>query len=33
VLVATLVVVISLSGKEIKGADLSSTSDLAVPDE
>jgi MFS transporter, SHS family, lactate transporter len=33
VLVATLVVAISLSGKEIKGADLSTTSDLAVPDE
>ncbi len=33
VLVATLVVVISLSGKEIKGVDLSSTSDLVVPDE
>jgi SHS family lactate transporter-like MFS transporter len=32
VLVATLVVVISLSGKEVKGADLSSTSGLAVPD-
>jgi SHS family lactate transporter-like MFS transporter len=33
VLVATLVVVISLIGKEIKGADLSTTADLAVPDE
>jgi SHS family lactate transporter-like MFS transporter len=33
VLVATLVVVISLSGKEIKGADLSTTADLAVPGE
>jgi MFS transporter, SHS family, lactate transporter len=33
VLVATLVVVISLVGKEIKGADLSTTADLAVPDE
>jgi MFS transporter, SHS family, lactate transporter len=32
-LVATLVVVISLSGKEIKGADLSTTADLAVPDD
>jgi len=32
VLVATLVVVISLIGKEIKGADLSSTADLAVPE-
>ena len=33
VLVATLVVAISLSGKEIKGADLSTTTALAVPDE
>ena len=33
VLVATLVVVISLSGKEIKGADLSTTADLAVPED
>jgi SHS family lactate transporter-like MFS transporter len=33
VLVATLVVVISLIGKEIKGADLSTTSDLAVPEQ
>lgn len=33
VLVATLVVVISLSGKEIKGADLSSTANLSVPEE
>ncbi len=33
VLVATLVVVISLSGKEIKGADLSTTADLAVPEQ
>jgi SHS family lactate transporter-like MFS transporter len=32
VLVATLVVVISLRGKEIKGADLSTTADLAVPE-
>ncbi|HXN20428.1 MAG TPA: MFS transporter [Candidatus Binatus sp.] len=32
VLVATLVVVISLIGKEIKGADLSTTADLAVPE-
>jgi MFS transporter, SHS family, lactate transporter len=32
VLVATLVVVTSLIGKEIKGADLSSTADLAVPE-
>jgi SHS family lactate transporter-like MFS transporter len=31
VLVATLVVAISLSGKEIKGADLSTTADLAAP--
>jgi MFS transporter, SHS family, lactate transporter len=33
VLVATLVVAISLSGKEIKGADLTTTANLAVPDE
>jgi MFS transporter, SHS family, lactate transporter len=33
VLVATLVVVISLVGKEIKGADLSTTADLAVPEQ
>jgi MFS transporter, SHS family, lactate transporter len=33
VLVATLVVAISLSGKEIKGADLSTTADLAVPEQ
>ncbi len=33
VLVATLVVVISLSGKEIKGADLSTTAALAVPED
>src|ERR1700683_4341872 len=33
VLVATLVVVISLIGKEIKGADLSTTADLAVPEQ
>jgi SHS family lactate transporter-like MFS transporter len=33
VLVATLVVAISLSGKEIKGADLSTVAALAVPDE
>jgi SHS family lactate transporter-like MFS transporter len=32
VLVATLVVVISLIGKEIKGADLSTTADLGVPE-
>jgi MFS transporter, SHS family, lactate transporter len=33
VLVAALVVAISLSGKEIKGADLSTTADVAVPDD
>jgi len=33
VLVATLVAVISFSGKEIKGADLSTTADLAVPED
>jgi MFS transporter, SHS family, lactate transporter len=33
VLVATLVVAISLSGKEIKGADLSTTADLALPEQ
>ena len=33
VLVATLVVVISFSGKEIKGADLSTTADLAFPED
>ncbi len=33
VLVATLVVVISLSGKEIKGADFSTTAALAVPED
>jgi MFS transporter, SHS family, lactate transporter len=33
VLVATLVVVISLIGKEIKGADLSTTADCAVPEQ
>jgi SHS family lactate transporter-like MFS transporter len=33
VLVATLVVAISLSGKEIKGADLSTTANVALPDE
>jgi SHS family lactate transporter-like MFS transporter len=33
VLVATLVVVISLIGKEIKGADLSTTADLAVAEQ
>ena len=33
VLVATLGGVISLSGKEIKGADLSTTADLAVPED
>ncbi len=33
VLVATLVVIIALSGKEIKGADLSTTANFAVPDE
>lgn len=33
VLIATLVVVISLSGKEIKGADLSTTAALAVPED
>jgi SHS family lactate transporter-like MFS transporter len=33
VLVATLVAIIALSGKEIKGADLSTTANFAVPDE
>jgi SHS family lactate transporter-like MFS transporter len=33
VLVASLVVVIALSGKEIKGADLSRTANFAVPDD
>lgn len=32
-LVATLVVALSLSGKELKGTDLSTTVDLAVPDQ
>jgi MFS transporter, SHS family, lactate transporter len=33
VLVASLVVIIALSGKEIKGADLSTTANFAVPDD
>jgi MFS transporter, SHS family, lactate transporter len=33
VLIASLVVAISLSGKEVKGADLSTTADVALPEE